>query len=150
MVKHLHSSIFSLLDKVFSALNLLLYPWNLVQFDGIKKSSNPQRAHLSRVLHWLAASAYFCRTAGLPSYANIAASSCAQFDNFQSHRVFSAFHPLLRIYLLVTRDQLIINADLFRSKQRNVSLRQSEALLWIKLYQKAWSSDRMILERKIL
>lgn len=98
IVKHLHSSILSLLDKVFSALSLLLYPWNLVQFDGTKKSSNPQRAHLSRVSHWLAASAYFCRTAGLPSCVNIAASSCAQFDAFRSHRVFSAFHPLLRVY----------------------------------------------------
>lgn len=98
IVKHLHSSVSSLLDKVFSALSLLLYPWNLVQFDGTKKSSNPQRAHLSRVLRWLAASAYFCRTAGLPSCANIAASSCAQFDASRSHRVFSAFHPLLRVY----------------------------------------------------
>lgn len=97
-IQHLHSwSVSSLLGRVFSALDLLLCPWNLVQFDGIRKSNNPQTARLFRVLHWLAAFACFCRIVVSPSCANIAVSSCARFDAFQSHRVFSVFHPLLRV-----------------------------------------------------
>lgn len=104
IVKHLHSlSISSLLGRVFSALNLSLCPWNLAQFGGTRKLNNPRRVHLFRVSRWPAASAYFCRTAGLPSCASIVVSSCVRFDVSQFHRFFSAFHPLFEFRIIINR-----------------------------------------------